>query len=61
MRFANHKYTALYVYYNYALDSTSVKLSDSFKCAHVVEQLDCIGDTIKQLETIYENIKKNRD
>lgn len=61
MRFANDKYTALYVYYNYSLDSTSIKMSDNFKCAHVVEQLDCIGDTIKQLENIYENIKRTRN
>jgi hypothetical protein len=58
MRFSKDKYTALYVYYNYSLDSTSVKMSDDFKCAHVVEKLDCIADTIKLLETIYENVEK---
>jgi hypothetical protein len=61
MRFAKDKYTALYVYYNYSLDSTTVKLSDDFKCAYRIEQLDCIKDTIERLQVIYENILDNED
>jgi hypothetical protein len=61
MRFAKDKYTALYVYYNYSLDSTTVKLSDDFKLAYRIEQLDCIKDTIERLQVIYKNILDNED